>query len=57
MGNNEKAERGIESIPTMRLYHVFNIYQTEGLPEEYYRLPEADLAKLTEFEKDQKLKT
>ena len=54
MGNNEKAERGIESIPTMRLYHVFNIYQTQGLPEEYYRLPEADLAKLTEFEKDQK---
>lgn len=41
---------GIKSVPVVKLYHVFNVGQTEGLHESYYEAEPAE--PLTDFQKD-----
>jgi antirestriction protein ArdC len=48
----EAEAMGLESVPLLRLYYVFNIAQTEGLDPKFYEVNPA--APLQEFEKDER---
>lgn len=50
MSEAERQKRGIQQIPVIKLYHVFNVAQTEGLDEFYYEAEPTE--PLHEFEKD-----
>lgn len=53
MNVKAQIEKGIESIPVLKLYRVFNIAgQTEGLEDHFYDV-EPTQEELTEFEKDE----
>lgn len=42
MNIHEMREKGIETVPILKLYQVFNLQaQTEGLPEHHYHVPQA----------------
>ncbi len=51
MGTEKAHSLGIQNVPIIKLYHVFNVAQTEGLNEEFYHIePQGEL---TSFEKDE----
>lgn len=50
MDLNTRIENGIDKVPIIKLYHVFNVAQTKGLPDEYYTIPEK-VIELNEIQK------
>ena len=52
MSFNQVQEKGIEAIPVLKIYRVFNLAaQTEGLDEHFYKIEPKD--ELKDFEKDE----
>ena len=50
MPRKEQKDRGIKTIPILKLYHVFNVAQTEGLAPAFYEVKPRE--PLQDFEKD-----
>jgi len=48
----QSNEEGITSIPVIKLYHVFNVAQTQGLDESFYKVD--PLEPLNEFTKNER---
>ena len=53
MNINVQMEKGIETVPVLKLYRVFNLAgQTEGLEDDFYNVKPIE-EELTDFSKDQ----
>ncbi|MEK7258013.1 MAG: zincin-like metallopeptidase domain-containing protein [Bacteroidota bacterium] len=50
LSKKEQNEQGIKPVPILKLYHVFNVAQTEGLKPSFYEVKPQE--PLQDFEKD-----
>lgn len=51
MSREEKAAIGLQTVPMLKVYNVFNVAQVEGLDPSFYEPPK-EVKHLTEWEKD-----
>jgi len=52
MSNEAREAKGLHKIPILKLYHVFNVAQTEGLEPSFYEA--FPVEPLSDFEKDER---